>query len=163
MIFSAVILMLNGCGYTMGTLGHPQLESVAVAPVSNETLFYNASAQMRMMLTECFTTDGTLKLVSANKADCIVYAQITDVKFNSIDWSSGNDDSFTANEWRCIVNVTYSVVLPGRAKPLVDNGKITGSSDFTSGPDLESARINGMRQAMFSAAKKMVAAVTEAW
>lgn len=162
-LFSAVVLLFSGCGYTIGNLGHPQLESVAVAPVSNETLFYNASAQMRGMLTECFTTDGTMKLVSAERADCIVYAKITDVNFNSVNWSDSDEDEFMANEWKCSVKVSYSVILPGRAKPLVANRKVTGSTRFTSGPDLESARINGMRQAMYSAAKNIVASVTEAW
>ncbi len=163
MIFSAAVLLFNGCGYAVGNLGHPQLESVAVAPVDNETLFYNAAAQMRGMLTECFTTDGTLKLVSMTKADCIVYAKITEVKFNSIDWSDGDDDEMTANEWQCSVSVSYSVILPGRAKPLVESRNVSGTTKFTSGPDLESARINGMRQAMYSAAKNIVASVTEAW
>ena len=41
---------------------HPQLNRVAVAPVTNETLSYNAAAILRNKLTEVFTTDGSLKL-----------------------------------------------------------------------------------------------------
>lgn len=159
----SALLLAAGCGYSVGPLGHPQLKTVAVAPVVNETLSYNAAAQMRNLLSECFTTDGTMKLVSMTKADCIVYARITDVKISEVSWSDSDDEEFQPNEWRCTVQVAYSVILPGRGRPLVSDRSASGSAEFVTGPDLEGSRINGMRQAMFDASKKIVANITEAW
>ncbi len=150
-----------GCGYSCGSLGHPQLKTIAVAPVTNETLSYNAAAQMRNLLCETFTTDGSMKLVSMAKADCIVYVTVSKMKISEIDWS--DDDNLQANEWRCSVEAKYSVILPGRGKPLISNVSVSGSSDFVSGPDLENSRLNGMRQAMYDASKKIVSNITEAW
>ena len=157
----AVAAWTAGCGYSCGPMGHPQLKTIAVAPVTNETLSYNAAAQMRNLLCETFTTDGSLKLVGLNKADCIVYASVAKMKMTEIDWS--DEDNLQANEWRCTVTVKYSVILPGRGKPLISDASVSGSSDFVSGPDLEGSRLNGMRQAMYDAAKKIVANITEAW
>ena len=50
-------LFFSGCGYRIGNLGHPQLKSVAIAPVVNDTLAYNASAEMRGQLAERFQVD----------------------------------------------------------------------------------------------------------
>ena len=159
----AAAVLLHGCGYSVGPIGHPQLKTVAVAPVSNETLSYNAAAQMRNLLCECFTTDGTMKLVSATKADCIIYASIKEVIIKEVNWASDDDDNYQPNEWNCTVTVNYSVIIPGRGKPLIKERTVTGSAEFVTGPDLESSRLNGMRQAMFDASKKIVANITEAW
>lgn len=164
LLFCAAIALsvwCTGCGYSCGPIGHPQLKTVAVAPVTNETLSYNAAAQMRNLLCEAFTTDGALKLVSMSKADCIIYASVAKMTITEIDWS--DEDNLQANEWRCAVTVKYSVILPGRGKPLVSDASASGSSDFVSGPDLENSRLNGMRQAMYDAAKKIVSNITEAW
>jgi len=161
-VFAALTLWCAGCGYTCGQLGHPQLKTVAVAPVVNETLSYNAAAQMRNLLCECFTTDGTMKLVSMHSADCIVYAKVTAVSIKESSWSS-DSDKFQPNEWNCQVTVKYSVILPGRGKPLISEKSAGGSALFTAGPDLEASRVNGQRQAMYDAAKNIVAAITEAW
>jgi hypothetical protein len=118
---------------------------------------------MRNLLSECFTTDGTMKLVSASQADCIVYASVKEVKINEVSWSSNDDDDYQPNEWRCSVKVNYSVIIPGRGKPLIKERSVTGTAEFVTGPDLESSRLNGMRQAMFDASKKIVSNITEAW
>ena len=164
-IFSAVVLTLLfcGCGYTIGYLNHPQLKSVAVAPVVNNTTSYNAAAQMRNLLCEAFMSDGSMKLEGLQEADCIVYAKITKVSYSEVGWSSNDDDNFQPNEWRCSVNATFSVILPGRAKPLISNASVSGSAEFVSGPDIENSRINGLRQAMYDASQKIVSRLTEAW
>ena len=159
---AAVALLVGGCGYDLGPIGHPQLKTVAVAPVINETLSYNAAAQMRALICERFTTDGTMKLVSLSEADCIVYARVTKVNLSGSNWSS-NNEQYQANEWNCSVEVKYSVILPGRGKPLIADAGTSGSSTFSAGPDIEGSRINGVRQAMYDAAKTIVATVTEAW
>ncbi len=160
-----VSLILTGCGYKFGHLNHPQLKSIAVAPVTNETLAYNASAVLRGLLTERFTTDGSMKLESAREADCILYARITEVTYTALDYGTApdGDDAFLANEWRCKVTVQYSLILPGRGKPLIHNQTAAGSADFITGPDLETSRRNAMNQAFFAATKTIVSNITEGW
>jgi hypothetical protein len=166
LIFSfAAIMLFCGCGYKFGSLSHPQLETISVAPVVNETTSYNASAILRGMLCERITTDGSMELESTKKSDCILYARITDEQYKAVDYPTApyGGDAFLANEWKCTVTVEYSLILPGRGKPLIKNRKATGSSEFITGPDLETSRMSSMRQAFFAAAKDIVSAVTEGW
>lgn len=162
-LLPVLALFLSGCGYRLGNIGHPQLKSVAIAPVINDTLAYNAAANMRGLLAECFQTDGTMKLTSMQKADCIVYARVTNVTFSEISFGSREEDSFTPNQWSVSLAVEYSVVLPGRATPFLKNQKATGTAEFMSGPDIEISRNYAIKQACFVAAKNVVSQVTEAW
>ena len=159
----AVAAIISGCGYRIGYMGHPQLSTVAVAPVSNDTLSYNAAAMLRQKLTEVFTTDGTMKLKSISTADCIVYAKITNVTYAESSGHITDDDDFLPIEWRVTVTVEFSVVIPGRGKPLIGPKTVTGSAEFISDADLENSRTYGLRQALFDASRTIVSNVTEAW
>lgn len=156
-------LLLNGCGYQVGSLMHPQVKTIAVAPVVNETAAYNVAAEMRGLLCECFMTDGSLKLVDEKEADCIVYARVLDIAFAELNWSSVDDDEFVPNEWRVQMNVEFSVIVPGSARPLISTRTVSGTAEFQTGPDMYIGRRNGIRQAAYDAAKKLVSAVTEGW
>ena len=157
-------LFLTGCGYKLGNIGHPQLKSVAIAPVVKDTLAYNAAAAVRGLLAESFQTDGTMTLTGMDKADCIVYARITSITFSAISWSTNdNDDSYLPNEWQIKMTVEYSVVLPGKATPLLKNKTATGVAEFMSGPDVEISRNYAIRQAAFATSKQIVSQITEAW
>lgn len=156
-------LMFSGCGYRVGSLMHPQISSVAVAPVVNETVMYNASAILRQKLAELFTTDGSLKLKNIGNADCIVYARIVKISYKESSGHISDDDEFLPNEWTVTADVEFSVVIPGRAKPLIGPRVVSGTSQFVSDADLENARTNGMRQALFDAARSVVSNLTEAW
>ena len=164
LILICAALMLSGCGYRIGSMMHPQINSVAVAPVTNETLSYNAASILRSKLAEVFTTDGSLKLKSISTADCIVYARVLKVNFADISGHIGTtDDDFLPDEWKVVVTVEYSVIIPGRAKPLIGPRTITADAEFVGEADLENARNNGVRQALFMAAQTIVSNITEAW
>ena len=161
----AVAVFTGGCGYTFSSLGHPQINSVAIAPVTNETLTYNAASVLRNQLCERFMVDSHLKLTNKSKADCIVYARVTQVKMIDEDYESiaRNDDDFIPSEWRMLVAVQYSVIIPGRAKPLISNRSVVGETTILNDPDLEIVKRNGLKQALNEAAKKIVAEFSENW
>lgn len=161
----AALLLLCGCGYTFGSLSHPQLKTVAVAPVVNDTTAYNASVILQGLLSERFTTDGSMKLTGLKSADCIVYARVTDVSYKALDYGTAFDgeDTFLANKWQCNADVEFSVILPGRGKPLIANKKVTGTTKFLNGPNMETSRNNALNQALFDAAKTIVSNITEGW
>jgi len=162
-VLAAAALALCGCGYRIGSLMHPQINSIAIAPVINETVAYNLAPQVRSLLCETFQQDGSLQLRRESNADCILYARITGVKFSSSSWSSTYDDqNYVPTEWKVTVTIEYTVVIPGELKPLA-SGKTTGSATFMTGADMEAGRTNGTRLAAFDAAKQVVHNVTEGW
>ena len=56
------IVSISGCGYNIGyTSMHPDIKSIAIAPVKNNTVVYNAASLVRGMLCEAFNVDGSMK------------------------------------------------------------------------------------------------------
>ncbi len=156
--------LLGGCGYQLGSVMHPQIKTIGVAPVVNETIAYNVAPQVRALLCERFQTDGSLKLVDEKSADCIIYARVLDTQYTQISWSNQvEEDRLLPNQWQVTINIEYVVMIPGQAKPLISTRKASGSTRFMSGPDLEVSRSYALRQAAFEAAKTIVSSVTEAW
>ena len=159
-------LFISGCGYRVGSLMHPQIKSIAIAPVSNDTMLYNASAQMRGALAECFQTDGSLKVAGEGTADCILYAKVTNAVFHQITWENNaddDDDEFIPDQWQVTVTAKITVMIPGRADPLVRETTVNGMTRFVTGADLENSRHQAVKQACFQAAKAAVIQVTERW
>ena len=162
-VLMTAVILTGGCGYRFGSLMHPQINSIAIAPVINETVAYNLAPQVRGLLCETFQQDASLQLKRESDADCILYARITKVQFNSITWSSAYDDeNYVPTEWRVSVTIEYTVVIPGELKPL-KTGSASGSATFMTGADMEAGRTSGIRLAAFDASKQIVHQVTEAW
>lgn len=164
MMLCPLLLLLPGCGYRFGSLMHPQIESIAIAPVTNETVAYNLGPQVRGLLCEVFQQDGSLQLRRESNADCILYARVTGVTFKQSTWSSvKGDDKYVPVEWKVTISIEYSVMIPGELEPLVKKRNVKGSATFMTGADMETGRMSGTRQAALMAAKSIVSEVTEAW
>ena len=137
------VFLTTGCGYKVGNLMHPQVKSIAIAPVSNDTMLYNAAALMRGALAECFQSDGSLKLTSEGTADCILYARVTKAVFHQISWENNandDDDEFLPDQWQVTVTAKIMIMIPGKADPLIRETTINGSTKFVTGGDLENSR-----------------------
>ncbi len=163
-IFTLSLLVFSGCGYHMGSIAHPQLSSIAIAPVKNETTVYNAASEMRMELCEMFMVDGSLTLTDMNKSDCILYARILDVSYIEVSEDSYDDDIiYRPTEWRVDIKVEFTVSIPGRREPLVPATTVSGSSLFQVQADMETNRHQATLQACADAARRVVSLTTEAW
>ncbi len=158
------LTLLPGCGYRFGSLMHPQVDSIAIAPVTNETVAYNLGPQVRGLLCEVFQQDGSLQLKRESNADCILYARVVKVAFTQSTWSTVNDeDKYLPVEWNVSITIEYSVVIPGELKPLIAKRSASGTATFMTGADMETGRMSGIRQAALAAARRIVSQVTEAW
>ena len=157
-------VLLSGCGYRVGSLTHPQIKTVAIAEVKNESYEVLASAILRDVLAERFQFDNSLKLTSQAKADCIVHARILSVSNSSIKWRSVSKvEDYRANEYRLNVTVEYIVLMPGKAKPLVDRRIATGSCIYLFTHDPAIGRVSALKQCLLRVSNSIVSATTEAW
>jgi len=161
---AALLLSLSGCGYHVGSIGHPQIKTVAIAEVKNETFEVLASTLLRNVLAERFMFDNTLKLTSMEKADCIVYARVLNVYNRSISWKrTSRVEDYRANEYTLSIQVEYTVLIPGSAKPLVPKNTAIASSTYLFAHDPAIGRANALKQCMLRIADQIVSATTEAW
>ena len=168
--FSVLILLLcggvllPGCGYHVGPLTHPQLKTVAIADVKNETYEVLGSALLRNILAERFQFDNSLKLAPVERADCIVYTRIIGVENSSISLrNNGSQKDYYPNECRMRITVEFTVRMPGQAQPLVRNMNVTESCLYQFTQDPAIGRNNAMKQCFLRIANQIVTATTEAW
>ncbi|UDQ97107.1 LPS assembly lipoprotein LptE [Lentisphaerota bacterium WC36G] len=160
----SLLLFLNGCGYHIGSINHPQFKSLAIAPVTNETLTYNASSILRGKLTEKCTVFSNLKLKSQKTADAILYCKILKITTREIvDTSTDNQEIFRPAEWELVMEVEYSILIPGRKRPLIDKRIVVGRSNFQYLGDYTTSKRNGINQASQRLATKIINQATEAW
>ncbi len=164
MLVVAVAFFLNGCGYNWGMISHPQIKTIAIAPVTNDTLEYNVSAQLRGMLAEQFMVDGSLRVVSLEEADCVIYCIVKKVETAATgEDSTDNEMTYRPAMWAIDIKVEFQVIIPGRAKPLIPLKELTGYSTYQVTADNETGRRRGVMMACRDVACKMVTNVTEAW
>lgn len=160
---AAILTLCSSCGYHIGFIKHPQLDSLAVAPVINQTTSYNASSDMRMMMSEVIMQDGTYKLNDQKRADAILYLIVTGVGFVEFDDASvERNNVYKPSEWRTTVTVSYKLLIPGQGTPIL-SGNVAGSAQFQASLDLESVRLRSTRQACYEAAKKIIYQISEGW
>jgi outer membrane lipopolysaccharide assembly protein LptE/RlpB len=160
-----IAVSIGGCGYHIGaSMMHPQIKSIAIAPVKNDTMEPNVSAEMRAMLSEQFCIDGSLKVKSLEKADCIIYCVVTKVETTSTqEDSTDNEMTYRPAEWTVQVTAQFTVIIPGRAKPLLATRTETGSAIYQVLADHDTSRRRGIQMACREAAEAIVVDTTEAW
>lgn len=160
----AILLLIAGCGYHIGFIAHPQIKTIAIAPVTNDTMEYNVSANMRAMLAEQFMVDGSLKLKSMEEADCIVYCVIRNVETISTGEDTYDREmTYMPAEWQVQVEAEFQVIIPGRANPLIPPRKLSGYAEYQVMADHATTRSRGVIMACRDLSEKMVSAITEAW
>ena len=166
-LFSLGLLLLTaGCGYHIGVRGmmHPQIKSIAIAPVTNNTLEPLAADVLRMQLSGEFQRDGALKLKRISNADCVLYATITEVTKSTVrEDALDNGQTYRPAQFEIKVEVEFVVLIPGSGQPLVAKRKATGSAKYEILADPAVSRASALKYACFHAAQTMVQATTEAW
>ena len=165
-LFAGIVLLttLSGCGYRFGHFMHPQVKSIAIAPVKNETLAYNVPATLRNNLAEAFMRDGALKVTSLREADCILYARVTKITYRETTPASFDDQiTFRPMEWRIWMTVEFTVVIPGNKEPLVKKQKLMADALFQVQADYYVNRQRGIEQCSWHLSRKLAQQVTEAW
>jgi outer membrane lipopolysaccharide assembly protein LptE/RlpB len=161
-----LLLLTAGCGYHVGVrdMMHPQIRSVAVAPVTNNTLEPLAADVLRMQVSAEFQRDGVLKLKQISNADCVLYATITEVKNRSVrEDAYDSARTYRPAQFEITVEVEFTVLIPGSGNPLIKKKEVSGSALYEILTDPAVARANALKYACFHAAQRMVQSTTEAW
>lgn len=160
----SIIISSGGCGYKMGSIMHPQVKSIAIAPITNESIEPFVSADMRGALCEKFQFDNSLQVKDLKTADCILYGKVINVETTSVsEDSTDNEQTYRAAEWGVSVEFEFIVSIPGRKKPLISKRRVKGSAKYQVMADQEVTRRRGIKQACRNAAQEAVIYTTEAW
>ncbi|MFA6568591.1 MAG: LPS assembly lipoprotein LptE [Victivallales bacterium] len=157
-------LAVSGCGYHLGSVMHPQVKTIAIAPVKNETLEEMATPFMRQALSEQFELDNSLRVKTVDEADCVLYGMVTNIKTTAIGFdSTNNEQTYTPAEFSLEITFEFNVIIPGRSKSLINTRQVTGRASYQVAADNDIARRRGIQQACRDAAQKAVVYTVEAW
>ena len=159
-----VILLSAGCGYNVGTISNPQIHSIAIAPIKNESIMPNVSEFMRNALAEAFQVDGSYKVKSMHEADCILYGRVTDIKVTAVDIRSSTGGTiFVTREFSMSISFEFTVIIPGQANALIPTTRVSGSAQYSVPVDQFVAQQNGIKQASWVVANEVVWDCAESW
>ena len=159
------VLFTASCGYYhMGSMMHPQIKTIAISTIRNDTREPLLTELARQQIAAQFQSDNSLKLVSKEEADCILYVRLTSVTNTMRRYKpSYEDDDFRPAEFRISVSAEMEVLIPGRSEPLIKKRKVSGSSNYEYNVDPQVGRYYGLRQACFELGGQVVEYTTEAW
>ena len=163
-VIPLLYLAVSGCGYHLGSVMHPQVNTIAIAPIKNETLEEWATPCMRQALAEQFELDNSLKVKTVEEADCVLYGRVTKIRTTGIGFdSTNNQQTYTPAEFGLEITFEFNVIIPGRSKSLINTRRVTGVAAYQVTADNEIARRRGIQMACRDAAQKAVIYTVEAW
>ncbi len=157
-------LLLSGCGYHMGSMMHPQIKSIAISEIRNDTREPLLTPVMRNQLAAAFQFDNSLELKEKDEADCILYCRIISVDTRSIRESSTDADrTYRPSEFRITINAEFMVKIPGKSEPLIPMRSVSRAVNYQYNADPNVGKYYGMRQAAYDLSRLIVQYTTEAW
>ncbi len=167
----AFMVVLSGCaGYKTGNIKHPQIDTVGVAAVQNATNRPELRVELQKRLRAAVQSNGSYKLKGTDGSDCVVHARIVEVRADGVGaaYRSDNKDEdsnedYGSTIYRVTLQVEYTVLIPGQARPLIPLTKVSGQGRFTEMGDIEVARRVASGLAATDASQKIIAGITEAW
>ena len=153
------------CGYYhMGSMMHPQIKTIAISTIRNDTREPLLTELARTQIAARFQSDNSLKLVSKEEADCILYVRLVDVTTSVSRYNPGyEEDEYRPAEFHLTINAEMEVLIPGRSEPLIRKRTVSGIANYQYNVDPQVGKYYGMRLASFDLGGEIVQYTTEAW
>ena len=159
------VVFTSSCGYYhMGSMMHPQIKTIAIAAIRNDTREPLLTEIARTQIAARFQSDNSLKLVSREEADCILYVRLVSVSTSMRRYRpSYEDEEYRPAEFHVGLTAEMEVIVPGRSEPLIPKRTVSGSANYQYNVDPQVGRYYGLRQASFDLGGQIVEYTTEAW
>lgn len=155
------LLILAGCaGYRLGPSNGEAAgsQSIEIAPVANDTMEARLIAPLTTALRRRTQEDGTLRLVTNEPGDILLYCRITDYRRREL--SVDTSDVTTARDYllQLTVHATATERLTGRI--LLDR-PVTGRTTIRVGDDLVSTERQSIPLAADDLARNLIGLIAD--
>jgi len=159
------VLFTSSCGYYhMGSMMHPQIKTIAISTIRNDTKEPLLTELARTQIAARFQSDNSLKLVSKEEADCILYVRLVSTTSSMLRYNPGyEEDEYRPAEFSVSLSAEMEVLIPGRSEPLIRKRTVSGSANYQYNVDPQVGRYYGLRQACYDLGGQIVEYTTEAW
>lgn len=149
LIFILCLLAASCTGYQLGgskpsNLSH--VKSIHVPLLQNDTLFVRAETHATNNLVDALTRDGTYQIASAESADAVLKARITDLDYGQV--SSIRTDSLRSEELSLTVQIDWSLTDTSNTSRTIARGRSVGRTTFFARGNLNTARMNALPDAL---------------
>ena len=130
LVFCCVLsAVLSGC-YHMGSMMHPQIKTIAISTIRNDTKEPLLTELARTQIAARFQSDNSLKLVSKEEADCILYVRLVSVTSTMRRYNPGvEEDEYRPAEFHVSLSAEMEVLIPGRSEPLIKKRTVSGGAN----------------------------------
>lgn len=170
-IFSVVLSLVAGCGYTTRGFIDPRYKTVYVRPAVNDIEITGETQEndkfrsippllenyLTSSLLDRFNLDGILKVVEESKADLLVETTLKDYYRESIRYNDDDD----IEEQR--IKLIYEFSLFGSDGALIKTKRIVANEKFaTTGANARTEE-SALDDLMDDAARRLVEDIVEAW
>ena len=163
-----------GCGhYEAGSLMHPQIDTVFISPVENQTDVSGLGSQIRRFVASRLMRDGSVKISSREKADAILSLRLKNyatseagsakIRDEELIDDEDEDEEYQTSVYEANMDVEMRLSVPGREEPVLDWQTVSGDALYSRLPDMVQTRRAGLRQAASHTAENIVTRFTEAW
>ena len=159
------VFFAASCGYYhMGSMMHPQVKTIFIAAIRNDTREPLLTELARTQIAARFQSDNSLKLVSKEEADCILYVRLVNITTSMRRYRpSYEDEEYRPAEFHVNLTAEMEVIVPGRSEPLIRKRSVAGDANYQYNVDPQVGKYYGLRQACFELGGEIVEYTTEAW
>lgn len=156
------LMIFSGCAnYQLGSQLPSDIKSVYVPSVRNHTQEPLLENEVTKAIFDQLQRDGSLKIVTEEEADAILYVTITSYSIEAL--SFNNNNRSRPDEYRLRLGARVELERRDNGKVLARNSALQGRNDFPLTGDLTTAKQNGLPGAAGDLARYIVAAITETW
>ncbi len=137
-----LVLLLGGCGYTVGTGLHERgVHTVSLEVVGNDTYRQRLEVELGSVLARELPVSADLELADRGRADAVLRVMITNADENTL--VTGNGERVTAPVLEGAFEGRVTMRLVGRAGNVLLERRILDRTEFRSpiGENLTSARL----------------------
>ena len=158
----------SACGYHHESLAHPQIRSVAIGAIDNDSEDPRLGILMNEALKEAVMHDGSFRLVTVDEADVIITGHFAEIKQQGVGFHRGDTstDKASAKTYRndsYRSNLNFDYKLQTRKDLLIKQTSRSESADFVESLDFQSDRREALKVACRRLAGKVVISLSEGW
>jgi hypothetical protein len=156
------LFMVSCAGYQLGGSKPSHLSnirSIHVPLFKNDTLFVRAESHATNTMIDTLTRDGTYKISTADSADAVLKACISDLDYGQV--SSTRTDSLSSEEISLIVEINWSLVDATNPSRILEEGRSTGRTSFFARGNLNIARTNALPDALQRACESITSRIAD--
>ena len=160
-LLAAAVVLASGCGYRVGTLLPPSIQTIYVPLFTNATDEPRLEVEVTNAVIQRIQEDGTLSVADAASADIVVEGRIISYRRDPLRYERDNPAATEEYRLRIAVQMT---VRDRRSDTLISSHSwVEGDADFEVAGDLKTAERRVVPIAAQDLARDVVERIVEGW